>query len=170
MRPADSGDTGRVTGVSLLRARCVRAQVVREVVREHAVKALCVHHDHVIEAVASDRADDAFRVGVLPRRPRRYSHRLHVHAGDGSRDAGKDRIAIVNQISRRFILRKGIAQLLRGPSRRRMLGDRHVNDSPTVVREDDKYEEQPERDRWHDKEAGGHDLARVIRQEGAPRL
>ena len=83
---------------------------------------------------------------------------------------GKDRIAIVNQISRRFILRKGIAQLLRSPSRRRMLGDRHVNDSPTVVREDDKYQEQPERDRWHDKEVGGHDLARVIRQEGAPRL
>ena len=35
---------------------CARAQIVRDVVRQHAVKALCVHHDHVIEAVASDRA------------------------------------------------------------------------------------------------------------------
>jgi len=41
-----------------------RAQVVCDVVGQHAVKALCVHHDHMIEALASDRADDAFHVGV----------------------------------------------------------------------------------------------------------
>jgi hypothetical protein len=30
-----------------------------------------VEHDDVMEALALDRADDAFRVGVLPRRSRR---------------------------------------------------------------------------------------------------
>ena len=43
---------------------CARPQVVRDVVVQHAVKALGVHHDHVIEALASDRADDALHVGV----------------------------------------------------------------------------------------------------------
>ena len=33
-----------------------------------------------------------------------------------------------------------------------MVGDRHVNDSSTVVRENDKNEEQSERDRRHDED------------------
>jgi len=38
----------------------------------------------------------------------------------------------------------------------------------TVVREDDEHEEQPKRDRRHDEQVGGHDLARVIRQKRSP--
>jgi hypothetical protein len=68
------------------------------------------------------------------------------------------------------MLRKGIAALLCGPGCGGMLGDGHVNDSSTVVREDDEYEKQPERDRWQDEEVRGYDLARVIRQKRAPRL
>ena len=51
-----------------------------------------------------------------------------------------------------------------------MLSDSHVDDSSTVVREDDEDEEQPERDGRHDEEIGGHDLARVIRQKCSPGL
>jgi len=51
-----------------------------------------------------------------------------------------------------------------------MLGDRHVNDSSTVVREDNEDEEQPEGNRWHDEEVGGHDLACVICQKRSPGL
>jgi hypothetical protein len=82
----------------------------------------------------------------------------------------EDRIAIVEEIARRFMLRKGIAQLLCRPGRCGMLGDRHVDDPSTVVREDHKYEEQPEGDRRHDEEVGGHDLACVIHQKRAPGL
>jgi len=46
---------------------------------EYSMQPRGVDHDDVIEALASDRADDAFRVGVLPRRSRRRSHSLHVH-------------------------------------------------------------------------------------------
>jgi|RhiMethySRZTD1v2_1073278.scaffolds.fasta_scaffold147269_3 hypothetical protein len=46
-----------------------------------------------------------------------------------------------------------------------MFGDRHVHDPSTVVREDHEYEEQPEGDRRHDEEVGGHDQARVIRRK-----
>ena len=147
-----------------------RAHVVATYVREYPVQPRRVHHDDVIEALTSDRADDAFHVGVLPRRSRRCANRLDVHPGDSGRDVCKDRIAIVEEIPRRLVLRKGVAKLLCGPGRRRMLGDRHVDDSSTVVREDDEHEEQPERDRRHDEEVGGHDLARVIREKGSPRL
>jgi len=60
--------------------------------------------------------------------------------------------------------------MLRGPGRRRVLGDCHVNDSSAVVRADDEYEESPEGGRWHDEEVGGHDLARVVRQKRTPGL
>ena len=64
------------TGRLLLNRRCARLidfsvgttyseRVITRCVRQHAVKALGVHYDHVIEALASDRADDAFRIRVL---------------------------------------------------------------------------------------------------------
>ena len=51
-----------------------------------------------------------------------------------------------------------------------MCGDRHVDDPSAVMGEDDEHEEQPESHRRYDEEVGGHDLARVIGEKGAPRL
>jgi len=51
-----------------------------------------------------------------------------------------------------------------------MRGDRHVDDLSAVVGEDDEDEEQPECDRGHDEEVGGHDLARVIGEKRPPCL
>ena len=49
-----------------------------------------------------------------------------VHSADGGRHVCKDRIAIVEEIPRRLVLRKGIPELLRRPSRCWMLGDRRA--------------------------------------------
>jgi hypothetical protein len=51
-----------------------------------------------------------------------------------------------------------------------MIGHRHVNEPATVVSEDDEDEQQPECDRGHDEECGGHDLTRVVGEEGPPSL
>jgi hypothetical protein len=51
-----------------------------------------------------------------------------------------------------------------------MCADRHVNEPPTVVRQDDEHEEPPEGDRRDDEQVGGHDLAGVIGQERSPGL
>ena len=59
----------------------------------------------------------------------------------------KDRIAIVEEIPGRLVLRKGVAQLLCRPCCCWMRGDRHVDDLSTVVGEDDEDEQQPEGDR-----------------------
>ena len=42
-----------------------------------------------------------------------------------------------------------------------------MDDSSTVVREDREYEQQPERDRRHDEEVGGHQRLRVISETKA---
>jgi hypothetical protein len=51
-----------------------------------------------------------------------------------------------------------------------MLGDRHVDDPSSVVGEQDEDEEQPERHCRYHEQVGRHDLARMIGEEGSPRL
>jgi hypothetical protein len=58
---------------------------------------------------------------------------------------------------------------VRGSFTRRMR-HRDVHDPSPVAREDHEHKEQPEGDRRRDEEVCGHDLARVIREEGPPRL
>ena len=68
MRPADGGMTGREIGASFVeREMRARLHVVRDVAGEHALQPRRVHDDDVIEALTSDRPDDALHVGVLPR-------------------------------------------------------------------------------------------------------
>ena len=51
-----------------------------------------------------------------------------------------------------------------------MVGDGHVDDPSTGVREDDEHEQESIRDGWDDDEIDGHDLADMVGQEGSPRL
>jgi hypothetical protein len=51
-----------------------------------------------------------------------------------------------------------------------MLSDGDVDESSTIVLEDHQDKEQPKRHCGYDEEVGGHDLVRVISQEGPPRL
>ena len=71
---------------------------------------------------------------------------------------------------RRLVLRKGVAELLGRPGRRRMVGHGDVNDSSPLVREDDEHEQQLVGDCWHDEEIGSHDLADMVGQKSSPRL
>jgi len=51
-----------------------------------------------------------------------------------------------------------------------MIGYRDMDDPSTVVCEDHEDKEQPKGGRVHDEQVRGHDLARVIGEEGPPRL
>ena len=51
-----------------------------------------------------------------------------------------------------------------------MIGDSDMDDPSTVVCEDHEDTEQPKGGRGHDEQVRGHDLARVIGEEGPPRL
>ena len=96
--------------------------------------------------------------------------RPDVHAGDGGRDSGKRSITIMQEIAGRLLSREGVPNLLGGPGRGGMRGDRHMDDPSTVVFQDDENEQEPEGDGRHNEQVGGHDLAGMIGEEGPPCL
>jgi len=71
-----------------------RSHAVRDLVCKRSVQPSRVQHDHMIEALAPDRADDSLHVGVLPRRSRRRSYLMDVYPFEGGRDMRKDRIGL----------------------------------------------------------------------------
>ena len=144
--------------------------VVRQVPGQDARQSGFIQDDHAIETLASDGADDPLRVRVLPRGTRGGAELLDAHATRRARERGKRVVAIVNEVGRGSVFRKGLAELLRGPTGRRMRGDPDVNDAATPVGQNDQYEQQSIRDGGHDEEIGGHDLIDVIGEERPPRL
>jgi hypothetical protein len=147
-----------------------RVHVVRDVVRENALEPVDAEYDYVIEALTANRADEALDVGVLPWRSRCRDDLANLHRADGGYDVCECGIAVVQQVTRRVVLGKGVAELLRRPCGRGMGGDGDMDDPSPVVREDDEHEQQPVGDRWHNEEIGSHDLADMIGQERPPRL
>jgi hypothetical protein len=83
--------------------------------RKHSVKFRCLHHDHMVEALATDGADDAFHVGILPWRSWCRANALDVEGCDRGRHIREHSVAVMQQIRRRGVLRKGVASLLGGP-------------------------------------------------------
>jgi len=94
----------------------------------------------VIETLASDRADEPFREGVLlPRTVRRGQHFTDAHALHAlPKSETVDAIAIAEEIGRRGVVREGVDELLGGPGGGGMLGDVEVDDTPAVVGEHDQ--------------------------------
>ena len=73
-------------------------------------------HDHVIEAFASNRADQPLDVAVLPWRARRYRMIADAHRTDPMAVNWTERvIAVAYQMPRRFIPRKSVGHLSRNP-------------------------------------------------------
>ena len=89
--------------------------VVRDVVDEDASEPSGTEYDHVIQALTSDRADEALDVGVLLRRSRCRDDLMDLHRADRRRDVREYGIAIVQQVPRRVILAEGVPELLGRP-------------------------------------------------------
>ena len=100
----------------------------------------------------------------------RREHFVDLHRTDGGHDVRECGIVVVQQVPRRLVLGKGVAELLGRPCGRGMVGDGDVDDPSPVVREDDEYKQQAAGHRWHDEEVGSHDLADRVGQEASPRL
>jgi hypothetical protein len=113
----------------------------------------------MIETLASHGADDAFRVCVLPRGAWSGEDLMDAHSDRRLSDPRERVITIANEIPRGLVPRKRLTELLGGPRRRGMSGDRHVHDAATVMRQNDQHEEESTRGGGHDEEIGGGDLA-----------
>src|SRR3954453_19253603 len=90
--------------------------VVREVRAKDASKVSLVEHDHMVQALSTDRPDDAFNVGILPRGTRRRADGRQAEPVDGAAERGiEGRVAVVEKESRGRVFREGLPKLLAGP-------------------------------------------------------
>jgi hypothetical protein len=118
---------GRILGQRKVRPGCV---IVREEGLHVPVQRSLVEDDHVIEALAANRADDAFHVGSLPWRARRRKDFLDSHGFDTLRKlTAEDAVVVPQQVTRDLLKGKGLPELLRGPLGRRMGGDLEMDAS-----------------------------------------
>src|SRR4051812_2475588 len=95
--------------------------VIAEICGERAAQGLLMEDDHVIQALAANRADDSFHIGALPGRTRcgqhlLDSHRLHLL----DEVMAEDPVAISQQVTRSAVPRKRFPELMSGPLGRRM--------------------------------------------------
>jgi hypothetical protein len=128
-----------------------------------------IEDDDVIQTFATDRADDAFHVGILPRRARCRADGREPQGFDGSTERWVEgRVAVVEEEPRVRVVGEGLAELLSGPGGRGVLRHIDMQDAPPVVGEDDEHEENPAGERGYREEVdgdGGADrFSRNIRQ------
>ncbi len=100
-----------------------------------------VEHDNVSQTLAFDGAYYSFGIRILPGRSPRTNDFLDAHVCDSCLEIPTvDRIAIADQESWRFVIRKGFDNLLGCPLGRRMLSHVEVNNAPTIVAKNDERE------------------------------
>jgi hypothetical protein len=128
------------------------------------------HHD-VVEALAAERADETFHVGILPRRSRRRHDFADSHAVHSTRELDAvDPVAVAREISRGSVPGEGFHKLLSGPLGGGGVSDVHVDDASAVVRQNDEDEQDLEHHRRHDEEVDGDEASQVVVEKGPPRL
>ena len=113
---------------------CIRRKVL--------VQRSFAEHDHLIQALAADRADQPFDVRPLPRRSWRRQHlldplRFHLVY----ELLAEDLVAVAEQVARCSVPGERFPQLLRCPLGSRMLCHPEVDNAPTVVCQNQEHVE-----------------------------
>ena len=149
-KPHDLARRGRldrpdVGGVLVEREVGTRLMVVSEISGQDATEVVLAEDEHVIQALAPDRADEPLHERVLPRALRRREdfgdpHALHSAA----KMLAKHLVVVGEEIGRCGVVWEGVDDLLGGPGSSRVPGDVEVDHPPAVVGEDDKDEEDAE--------------------------
>ena len=145
--------------------------VIVDMSRQDTTQLRRVDHDHVVQTLAAEGADQSLHIRVLPRARRTRDHLADTHASDSALECVTiDRIAVSQQPSRCRIVRTRLNDLLGRPCRRRMLGDVEMNNPPAVVRQHDEDEEDSAGEGGDGEEIDRHQRGGVIGQKGPPRL
>src|SRR5262245_20330263 len=125
----------------------------------------------MVQRFAANRTNDAFHVSSLPRRPGSAENLFDIHDCNLVAELlSIDPIPISQQIARRRIERKGFQQLLRGPFSRWMSRDIKVDNASSIMRKDDKDEEDFKPNGGDGEEVDSRKLRNVIVEERSPCL
>lgn len=107
--------------------------------------------DEVVNTLATDRSDQSFSEGILPRRGRRDRLVSYAHSAQATPDDGaKDAIPVTNEITRRLAPGERFVDLTRNPFRCRMPGDVDSDEGSAVEPDNDEGAEQIEADGRND--------------------
>lgn len=90
------------------------AVVVIRIELENSAQVAFAEHDDMVEALAANRADEAFDISVLPGRPGRDRAIADTHCGEAlTDDVPIDAVAAAEQVFRCLLPRKGFGDLPR---------------------------------------------------------
>ena len=116
---ADSLDAAGLGCVFAERQVSTGAVVIRQVGSKHVPKVSLVDDNHMVEALATDRTDHAFDVGILPRRTWCRAEGRETERVDGAVERRiEGRVAVVEEISRGRVVRRRSREAAGGPTRR----------------------------------------------------
>jgi len=100
---------------------------------------IIVDDDHMIQAVATNASNHPLHVAILPGTSGCNANLLDAHSFNPCPEGfSEDSVAVPNHISRRAVFRKRFDELLCCPNSHRMLSDIEVEDTATIVRQDDE--------------------------------
>src|SRR5258707_8793014 len=125
----------------------------------------------VVYTLTPDRSDQPFGKAVLPGRGWRGRLVPNAHGAQSAcDDAAIDPIPIADEVTRRFIPRKGLRYLTCNPFCCRICCDVDPDQVSAVEPDDDEGIEQVETDSWNSEQVHGGNVRRVVAQEGSPSL
>jgi hypothetical protein len=104
---------------------------------QHTMQMLLAEDDHMIKALASDRADRSFGIAVLPWRSRRCRSVANAHRSDAARKClSVDPVSVPDEVLRRALPTTCLRDLLGDPFGSRMRCDGEPQNAPSIVSED----------------------------------
>ena len=170
-------DLAGLRWLDLARARCVtierlvrpRRMVVIQITGKQPLQMRLIEHNHMIEQLAADRADEPFDVGVLPERAWGADNLFDAQVFDSPLERlAVNTVAITHQKPRGRIERECFDDLLRRPLGRRVRRHVEMHSAATVETQHHETVQKPECSRRHDKEIDGGGFREMVRQKRLP--
>ena len=175
----DRNDAAAARRLDLTRDRCIAVErqvasrfvVVREVVGKDPQQMSLIEDDHVIQALATNRADQPLDVRILPRRAVRDDDFFDAQVFDALTEIqAVDSVVIPNHETRCLVERKRFDDLLGRPTRSRVRRHIEVHHATPVMPQHDEAVKQAETDRGDDEKVDRDDVGYVVGEERAPGL
>src|SRR5208283_145174 len=145
---------------------CAGAVIVNKVTLQQTAKMPLTEDHNMVQALATNRSDQPFRVSILPGTPGCDDNFFHAQRLEATTKlVAVDRVTITDQVMLGVTIRKGFHNLLSSPFRGRMFRDAEMKNSSPLMLDHQEHEQHSQADCRHGKKIGRHDLLQVILQE-----
>jgi hypothetical protein len=164
--PLDRPRHGTIHGQRPVRAPVM---VIADVCRQEPPQMSLIQDHHVIQALATDAANEPFHEGILPWAlwgdedlfVPQVPHPL-------AKQSVVDAVSIAQQIPRRLVPWEGVDDLLCGSLSGGMCRHIEVDDATSIVGQDDEDKEHLACHRRHDKDIEGDQILHMVVKESLP--